>query len=71
MNLRELFYGTLAGNIAISLVFLTGRLIDGMPAYEAFGKFFLAVILTAIITYGAIGMGMFFSAVFSPRKGKW
>ncbi len=67
---RQIFFGATAGNIVISLIFLGGRLIDGMPFFEAFGKFFFAVLLTAFLTAAVMGAGLFLGEMISSRKGK-
>lgn len=68
MYVREMFFSSVVGGFVISLFFLAGRLMNGMPFYEAFGKFWLAVLLIAFVNALAIGLGLFIVEIFSRRK---
>ncbi len=57
---KNFFYPMASGQVFISLFFLIGRLIDGMPFYEALGKFTMATTLGIIIVF-----------FFSFWIGKW
>lgn len=68
--MREMFYGLVAGQFVISLGFLAGRLLDGMPFYEAFGKFWLAFLLGTFLCLVAFGLAAVIDYIFFSRNGR-